>query len=189
MYSLRLLGVIGLEGPSGPVSGRAAQRRRLALLALLGAAGDRGWTRDKLVGLLWPDASDDQARHLLSDSLYVIRQALGEDSVINSGELLRLNPEQVWTDVGAFEAAIKNGDLSEAEELYRGPFLDGFYVGDALELEHWVEAERARLAGLYAKALQTLAQQAEDAGEHARAVEWWQQLAGQDRYDSRMPCG
>ncbi len=186
MYSLRLLGVIALEGPSGPVSGRVAQRRRLALLALLGAAAERGWTRERLVGLLWPDASDDQARHLLSDSVYVIRQALGEDSIITSGDVVRLNSEAVATDVERFEAAIKNGELKEAVELYRGPFIDGFYVGDALELERWVEVERARLAGLYAKALEALAQQAEDTGEYPGAVGWWQRLAAHDPYDSRI---
>lgn len=185
MYSLRLLGVISLEGPSGPVSGRVTQRRRLALLALLGAAGDRGWTRDRLVGLLWPEASDGQARHLLSDSLYVIRQALDGDGVSASGDVLRLNAEAVWTDAVAFERAIKEGQLQEAVELYRGPFLDGFHVGDALELERWVETERSRLAGLYSTALETLAQQAEDAGEHATAVEWWRRLAAHDPYNSR----
>ncbi|UCC73648.1 MAG: hypothetical protein JSV86_03530 [Gemmatimonadota bacterium] len=186
MYSLRLLGVISLEDESGPLSGRVTQARRLALLALLGAAGHRGWTRDKLLGFLWPDASDDRARHLLSDSLYVIRQALGEEGVIAASGVVRLNSEAVWTDVVAFEERLTKGELSEAVELYAGPFLDGFYVNDAVEFEHWLDGERDRLARLYAKALETLAQQAEEAGDSVQALEWWRKLAGHAPYDSRI---
>ena len=43
MCSPRLLGVIALKGPSGPVSRRATQRR-LALLPPLGAVSEYGWT-------------------------------------------------------------------------------------------------------------------------------------------------
>jgi DNA-binding SARP family transcriptional activator len=34
-------------------------------------------TRDKLIGLLWPERDDERARHLLSQSLYVLRGAAG----------------------------------------------------------------------------------------------------------------
>ena len=36
-------------------------------------------------------------------------------------------------------------DGHEALELYRGPFLPGFFVADAPEFERWMEEERARL--------------------------------------------
>lgn len=114
MYSLRLLGVTCVEGPSGPVSGRVTQRRRLALLALLGAACEGGWTRDKLIGLLWPETTDEQARRLLSDSVYVLRHELGEDAVIVSGELLRLNSE-----VGGYRSVRRYG---AGEELAPAAF-------------------------------------------------------------------
>ncbi|MGH9025957.1 MAG: hypothetical protein ACRDWD_07560, partial [Acidimicrobiia bacterium] len=68
MFTLRLFGGASIEGSDGPLSGRAIQRRRLALLALLATARSRGLTRDKLVGYLWPERTADAARHLLSDS-------------------------------------------------------------------------------------------------------------------------
>jgi hypothetical protein len=43
-------------------------------------------TRDKLVGLLWPERDDERARHLLSQSLYVLRGAVGEDAVLSTGD-------------------------------------------------------------------------------------------------------
>ncbi|HSL69167.1 MAG TPA: hypothetical protein VK864_02950, partial [Longimicrobiales bacterium] len=55
-FFLSLLGGCSLEGATGPVSGRVAQRKRLACLVLIAAAGRRGVTRDKLIALLWPEA-------------------------------------------------------------------------------------------------------------------------------------
>jgi DNA-binding SARP family transcriptional activator/TolB-like protein len=162
-----------------------AQRRRLALLALLGTAGDRGMSRDKLAGYLWPESDEADARHLLSDSVYVLRRALGEDGILAVGEFLRLNPELVWCDVLDFEAAIRREEAGEAVDLYAGPFLDGFYLGAAGELDQWVETERRRLADGYAKALESLAERAESASDYPVAVERWKQLAAHDAFNSR----
>ena len=81
MYTLRLLGTASIDGPNGPVAGRAAQGRRLALLALLALARGRAMSRDKVVAMLWPEATPDRARPQLSDTLYILRGALGEDAV------------------------------------------------------------------------------------------------------------
>jgi DNA-binding SARP family transcriptional activator len=75
MLTLRLFGGLSLADEGGPLTGRAAQRRRLALLAILAVAGGKPVSRDKLVALLRPEASDERARHLLADSLYVIHAA------------------------------------------------------------------------------------------------------------------
>ncbi|UCF21352.1 MAG: tetratricopeptide repeat protein [Gemmatimonadota bacterium] len=186
MFTLRLLGGLTLEGPSGPVSGRVAQRRRLALLALLGVAGEKGVSRDKLVGYLWPESDEASARHLLSDTLYVLRKGLGEDAIVASGEFLRLSPEVVECDVRGLEKALAKRELERAIGLYGGTFLDGFYLGaGAEEFERWVEAERTRLAARHAEVLEELAEGAERAGEHRAAAGWWQRLAAHDPYNSR----
>ena len=57
-----------MRADSGPVEGAGGQKRRLALLALLDAAGERGMSRDKLLGLLWPESEakfDTDGKRLL----------------------------------------------------------------------------------------------------------------------------
>jgi DNA-binding SARP family transcriptional activator len=49
MVLLRLFGGASIESGEKPITGRSAQRRRIALLALL-ALARRGLTRDKLIG-------------------------------------------------------------------------------------------------------------------------------------------
>lgn len=59
VFRLELFGSASIDGPGGPVTGRAVRRHRLGLLALLAMAGHRGMTRDKLAGYLWPDADGE----------------------------------------------------------------------------------------------------------------------------------
>ncbi len=75
VYRLYAFGGLRLEARRETATGAPAQRRRLALLALLAAAGNRGITREKAFGYLWPEHSATRARYLLSESLVLIESA------------------------------------------------------------------------------------------------------------------
>jgi hypothetical protein len=60
---MRLLGPPSLEGPHGLVHGRAAQDRKLAVLAVLARAENRTVTRDFLAAMFWPDSDQHRVRH------------------------------------------------------------------------------------------------------------------------------
>jgi serine/threonine-protein kinase len=158
------------------------------LLAVLAAAGERGRSRDQLLGLFWPEATQARARHALEQLLYSLRNSIGE-SVFATSNPVRLNPEVVDSDVRAFAAALAGGELEAAVDQYGGPFLDGFYLDDAPEFERWVESERTRLATLYTDALNRLAQRADAARDHTAAVRWWRTLVQADPLSSKHATG
>ena len=81
MLRLKTFGGLSLEGDLGPLAGAAAQRRRLCVLAILAASGAGGVTRDKLIGLLWPDVDEARARAALSQALYALKRDAGEDQL------------------------------------------------------------------------------------------------------------
>jgi DNA-binding SARP family transcriptional activator len=184
-FSLKLLGGVTLESESGPVTGPAAQRHRLALLALL-ATSARGVSRDKLMAWLWPARDAERARQLLNQAVHVLRRALGADAILSTGEELRFNPEAVSCDVVAFEEALSQGAREQAVALYAGPFLDGFFLDDAAEFERWADRERDRLAASCAKALEGLAAGVEAEGDWVAAARWWKARAAIDPLDSRV---
>ena len=175
-----------LDTAAGPLTGRAAQRHRVALLALLSTTRRLYRSRDQLVAFLWPDADAERGRKLLSDSIYRINQALGGDAIAGTGEDIRLNRRQVASDVADLEAAVEAREWRRVVELYAGPFLDGFFLPGAADFDQWMEGERAQYARIVAKAIEALAVDARDGGRVAEAVEWWQRLAMLTPDDSRV---
>ena len=186
MFRLRLLGGVLLEGPDGPVQGRASQRLPLALLSLLALAPDRILSRERAIFLLWPQLGSVGGRRALSVALHALRSALGPDSVDAVTDQLRLVTPDLTCDVWVFRDALERGDLQRAVEAYAGPLLDGLYLRNAAEFEQVVDRERDRLATQCAEALERLAEGAEEIGRHEEAVEHWRRLASQRPYSSRV---
>lgn len=173
MLHLQLLGGAVVDGGEQDVNGPLAQRHQIGLLALLATALRNTLSRDKLIGLLWPESDTKHARNLLNVAVYSIRKALGEDSLLSVGDGIQLNGTRWRVDVAEFEAALAAGDLERAAALYAGPFLDGFFISEAAEFERWLDGERIRLQKRMAGAAWALAEAAErgqsaDAGALAR---------------------
>jgi DNA-binding SARP family transcriptional activator/tetratricopeptide (TPR) repeat protein len=186
MPFLRLLGGVSIEGEDGVITGPAAQRHRLALLALLCVAHPSALGREKLLAYLWPDRDAEHARNLLSQAVHAVRRGLGEGAVVSVGDELRFGADVVRSDVIAFREAVAAGDHERAAELYTGPFLDGFFLSDAGEFEDWAAAERERLGREYRRSLEALAEDATRRGDVRVAVQRWRELAAEDPYGARV---
>jgi DNA-binding SARP family transcriptional activator len=189
MYSLKLLGCVGLEGPSGLVDCCAIQPRRMACLALLDSSRLRGMSREKILSYLWPDDDSARARHHLSDSLYGLKTTLGAKAVIAVGDSLHLNPDVIRSDVSKFHDALERGDLKDAIQIYAGPFLDGFFIRNTNGFEYWAERERQRLAACQTVALTALATESKESGDFADSAIWWKRLVTQDPFSARAVSG
>jgi DNA-binding SARP family transcriptional activator len=189
MLRLNTFGGLVLQQDGQLHTGPAAQRRRLALLAIIAAAGRRGVSRDKLLAILWPDSDPEAARHSLYQALHAIRRSLGSDEVFLGSTTLQLNPAVIGCDVAEFEDAVEQGGHEAAARLYRGPFLDGFRLESAGEFEQWQDAERLRHAREYATALESLAAGASARGDHTAAVRWWRRLAAAEPVSTRAALG
>jgi serine/threonine-protein kinase len=185
--TLRLItfGGVSLDREHTPLAGAVTGQRRLALLALLAAAGSRGISRDRLTALLWPDAGTEQARHSLDQALYAIRRALGGEA-LQGTSTLHLNSSIVETDIGEFDVAIQGRQLERAVSLYWGPFAHGLSISEATELEQHLDSVRARYAREHARALELLAVGATERGDHVAAADWWQRLSDTEPLSGRI---
>ncbi len=184
-----MFGGLSLQRSGAPVEGAGAQRRRLALLALLAAAGDRGVSREKILGLLWPESDLERGRKSLAQAVYALRRELGAEELITGTTELRLGWEGLTSDLAEFRAALSAGRIEEAVLLYEGPFLDGVYLDEAPEFDRWAETERNTLAHDYIAALERLAREADKAGDARVAVGWWRKLANADPLNGRVALG
>lgn len=186
MPRLVTLGGLAVVDAGTPLSGSAGRGRNVALLALVARAGEAGASRDRLTALLWPESDATRARHSLDQAIYTARRALGADVFLAGATTLSLNEDVVPCDATELTVALDSGDLARAVELYAGPFLDGFHLPGSLELERWIDDERAALQLRFEEALETLARAAADAGDAPAAADRWRRLAAARPLSARV---
>ncbi len=149
---LLTLGTAQLLHDDGQPVAALSQPRRLALLAMVAAAGRHGASRDKVMTCLWPDSERDRARHALAQAVYTLRRTTGDQSLIQGEHQLRLNPSSLSSDVAEFLEAAAAGNHARVVQLYTGDFLDGFTLPDSPAFDKWMETERARFRDIVATA-------------------------------------
>lgn len=184
MLYFRCLGQAELLDSEGrPIPALLAQPKRLALLAYLAAARRPGFhRRDTLLALFWPDHDQERARAALRQSLYTLRQALGQDAIVTRGDgEVGLNWEVFACDVVHFRNAL-SADPSAAADLYTGDLLAGFYVADAPGFERWLEEERWQLRREAAAAAWRVAESVRER-DIDTAAQWAARAAGLDPFN------
>jgi DNA-binding SARP family transcriptional activator len=183
---LRLFGGAALFTSDGqPVGGAAAQPRRLAVLALLADAWPAAVTRDRLIGILWPDQDEAGARRLLTQALYELRRELGP-FVRSAGRDVTLDSDMLRVDLLEFREAIATGELERAVDCHRGIVLDGFHLRGSPEFERWSESLRDDTRRRLQQAVETLARREEDAGRLREAARWLEHLLSTSPFDAGL---
>ena len=140
------------------------ERKVLALLAYL--AAERGMhTREKLMGLLWPESDRAHGRSMLRATLLHLRQVLEEETPPEQISHLLITHDALGLDLGsdidldlhALEAvgtlmralpspeAVQGevrcaliAHLERAARLYRGSFLQNLTLRETLDFDNWV---------------------------------------------------
>jgi TolB-like protein/DNA-binding SARP family transcriptional activator/Tfp pilus assembly protein PilF len=186
MFQLRTLGGLALQQDGTLLDQVNAQRKALALLAVLAAAGASGVGREKVMLLLWPESDAGRARGALKQMLHILRRHLGSPDAILGTTELHLNPQYVESDVARFRAALAAGDLEAAASLYDGAFLDGVHVDGAPEFHEWAEQQRTELERSFREALERLARAADACGDAERGIAWWARLQAADPMNGRV---
>ena len=178
MIELTLLGLQTVRASDGREFGSlAAQPKRFALLAYLAITGGGGYhRRDALTAMFWPELDQFAARRALRNTLYHLRETIGDGVLITRGDdAIAIEPESLTCDVTKLSAAVAEGRFEEAVDYYRGELLAGMHFPNAGEaFEEWLSRERARTVALVLRALHALVERDEAAGNFAAALRWAQ---------------
>jgi DNA-binding SARP family transcriptional activator len=185
MFTLRTLGGVSVELDGAVQDAFGTQRKTLALLTLLAVSRGKGISRDRIATYLWPQSDMERSRGALKQALHVVRRLLPREAILGTSEL-RLNPQQIRSDVDEFLCALGGGDLQRAVDRYGGPFLDGFYLRGSIDFEQWAATQRDDLARRYMAALEQLAGAAVARGDQAEAVGFWRRIQAEDPLNSRI---
>jgi serine/threonine protein kinase/DNA-binding SARP family transcriptional activator len=139
-------------------------------------------TRDRLVSVFWPESSQEKARHTLSQTLYELRQSLGEGWVETAGNVVRL-AESAEVDCRRFLDHSEAGHHAEAVALFDGPFLDGVYLAQTHPFEEWVERYRARLSRRHRASVDAFIRDCRAKGDLSTALSQAWKWVGMDPLD------
>ncbi|MBI1881734.1 MAG: hypothetical protein HYR94_26450, partial [Chloroflexi bacterium] len=166
---LALLGKPKFERNGQPLPGLTSVKGQ-ALLAYL-AITRQPHSRTALAGLLWSEMPEEVARTNLRVTLSLLHKAVG-DVIITTRRTVEFNRHSnTWLDVEVLEDAADGGtDLAAAAALYRGDFLDDFYVPEAEIFEEWALVERERLRQLALSVLERVADTALEQGQFAVGI-------------------
>jgi DNA-binding SARP family transcriptional activator len=138
----------------------------LALLAYLAFSPGRAASREHLVDLLWSDVDPKAGNHTFRQTVWYLKQRLGEDAFCSRDSNLVL-AAPIESDRDEFLAAIEQGHLDRAVKLYAGDFLPGFAAPGGADFEHWADVERHRMRLMFARAAEALVRRQLSSG-HAR---------------------
>lgn len=188
--SLSLLGPFQATRVGQPVVGFESNKVR-ALLAYLAMEADHTHSREELACLLWPDQPDPVARSNLRQALANMRRTIGDEAAQPpllhiDREFIQFNTEaDYWLDITVFNALLTASEshahrraetckhcaqwLQRAVELYRGNFLEQFFVSDSDAFDEWVLAKREKMRHRVLTALYRLADFYERRGNYTQA--------------------
>lgn len=164
--TLLTLGGASLRRAGEPVLGPG---KPLALLIYLTLAPGRTATREFLLDLIWADLEHERARHALRQTTWHLRRLLGEDCLVGRDEISLGIP--IDADRDRFLRAVEANDPESAIGLYRDPFLPDFALPGTTSFEHWADAERHRLRGVFLRSAETVARRRLSAGRFREAQE------------------
>src|SRR6266550_3096353 len=140
----RVLGPVQVTVAGADAPPELLWRKHVALLVYLARSPRRRRTREHLVGLLWSDRDEKQARHSLSEALHVFRRVLGDNQVRADVDQIGLGADGVTLDCDRFAELYAHGDWPGAAALVEGDFLEGLSIPDASQFEDWLGGERVR---------------------------------------------
>ena len=186
MIELNVLGLHGLSGPGGrELTSLPAQPKRLAVLAYLALRDGGHHRRDTLLAVFWPDLDQFAARRALRNTLYHLREALGEGVIVTQGDdAVSIDPARLVCDATRLRDAVADGRYEEAVDLYRGELLAGIHLANAGEaFEEWLSEERRRISELVLRAVRALVERETSSGNLANAAYWAQRACALDPTD------
>jgi len=179
-----------LGSPQIYVDGQAVTdfntRKDRALLAYLAVTGTMH-SREALAGLLWSELPEDKARRNLRHALSHLQKVIGPQW-LTTERGVALTKEQPWSvDVQTLRSTVKGLDRQPTREaqptgtqaldalngvldLYRGEFLQGFYIHHAVYFEEWVVAQREESRSLALRGLEMLVERCLAQGAYDKGI-------------------
>jgi diguanylate cyclase (GGDEF)-like protein len=187
-----------LNGQAITASFRTDKER--ALLAYLAFESGQSHRREALAELFWPERPEGYARTNLRQAIYGLRRTLGDRTaeapfLLVDDERVQLNPQmEIRRDVKEFNSLLLKTQthshrgletcqtcatkLQTAVDLYRGDFMNEFYVADSRAFLEWIVFHREQYFRKLLSSLQSLSEYHQQARNYEEVYKYaWRQVS------------
>lgn len=138
--------------------------------------------RERLIDMFYQASSPKQASANFRSTLSRLRKELSSFLDITTRTVGINRDANIQIDAIQFTNQLATDEWEEALALYKGDFLDGFFLRDAPEFETWILVERERLRLLAIEGLQKLVTKQQLAGNYWAALQTVTQLLAIDPF-------
>jgi predicted ATPase/DNA-binding SARP family transcriptional activator len=168
MLEVSLFGKLEVKRDGTPVE--IASRPVQLLLAYLVLNAGTPHRRDRLAGVLWPDSDEIHARNNLRQTLWRLRQAIGEETILADRTSVGWNPNAEYrSDL----AILQGGGIEEPStdalirsvSVYDDILLPGFY-------DDWVVLEQELWQAIFEERMQRLMDRLCEEARWREVLEW-----------------
>ncbi|MEM7342673.1 MAG: tetratricopeptide repeat protein [Chloroflexota bacterium] len=193
---ISLLGRVEIQQDGQTLSAMITRRVEALLIYLI--CNREPQSREVLVTLFWPDHPQKQARRNFNNTLYRLKQLIG-DTVVSNRQTVTLSQTfwegEIWVDYVELHHHLtltnQSGHLTvqQAQALadalshYQGDFLAGFFIPDMINFDDWASVERERLHQQVVEGLHRLVAHYLRAEDYEAGIFWSERLLGLEALD------
>ena len=165
-----------------------SQKKVMNLLRLLILYRNKGIQKEKLLFLLWPDATFEKAGMNLKNLLHRLKQIVGDGLIDSNSSIVKLAASKCWFDIDNFlncvadaRRMIGEGKYQNALDIYDDAFslYKGDYFEDSIYSDQFVE-DRENLRQTYMDSLFNASKNAMLIGEYGKAKIWLGKMISKD---------
>lgn len=153
--------------------------KSIGILSYMAEQRNKKFNRNKIADIFWDSNDFDTSRYNLRYNIWQLRKLFKQknekiDPFISDKETISLNNNiDIYVDVEEFQKGVENQDINSLEKikkLYKGEFLEGFYIKDSPEFNDWVFYEREKFQRNYIKVLTKLKDSYKERREYQKAI-------------------
>jgi len=174
MLEIHTLGRLSIRDGGSEVT-ELGSRKAQAILVYLAVEGGVH-PRSTLASLFWPESPESNALASLRVAISALKKNVGKNLEISQNSIGMKKGTRLYLDVFDLETYLAKKQVDKALEIYRGDFLQSFFVQGAIEFEDWRLWESERLRKKLISAMQNAVSNEIGVGNHKRAQDLSRQL-------------
>ncbi len=173
------------------------RNKTIALICLLIINQDKYLSRERILGYLWPDSSEEAAKNNLRYNLWLIKKNIGksesnEEFLFIDKELCGVNAEYDFQcdilDIMNFKPQQSDSieRLLKLKNMFAGEFLEGCYYNNCEDFNEVIIFQRTRLENFKVQILKRLTELYEKESKMEECLNVLEEILDIDPYDEEV---